>query len=83
MGPGRLGTNGPTRRRASGRAARRPGLQVRRPSAECSAGCRYVDADDLGEEALRAAGGPGPKSSTWTESRVLTVGMMADFAPRL
>ena len=63
----------------------RRGGPVLGPGAERSAGRGYVDVDDSEDEALRAAGGPGPKSSTWT-ARVRgapIVRMMADFVPRL
>ncbi len=53
---GRHGLDGPTRRRASGRAAWRPGLQT---GAERSTGLGCDGAED---EEQRAAGGPGPKS---------------------
>jgi hypothetical protein len=59
------------------------GGPVSGPGAEHRAGRGYVDPDDSEDEALRAAGGPGPKSSTWTERGALTVRVMAGFAPRL
>jgi hypothetical protein len=42
------------------------------PGAERSTGCGCVDADDSEDEARRAAGGPGLKSSTRTERGALT-----------
>jgi hypothetical protein len=51
------------------------------PGAERSTGRGCVDADDSEDEARRAAGGPGPKSSTRTERGALTNRMMAIFAP--
>ncbi len=62
---------------------RRGGL-VFGPGAERSAGRGCVDADDLEDEAQRAAGGPpaGQPTSTRTERRALTDRMMADIAPR-
>jgi hypothetical protein len=81
MEPGRLGTNGPTRRRAPGRAARRPGLRTR---SRAQRGQRmHRHGHDSENEARRAARGPGPKSSTRAERGALTDRMMAVFAPRL
>ena len=56
---GRLGLDGHTRRRASGRAAWRPGL---RTGAERSTGLGGEGAGDSEDGEQRAAGGPGPKS---------------------
>ena len=56
MEQGRLGANGTTRRRASGRAARKPGSSDPELSA---AGREWINAGDLEDEAQRAAGGPG------------------------
>ena len=75
---GRLGYDGPTRRRASGRAAWRPGLRI---GAERSTGRGCDCADDSEDEEQRAAGGPGPKSWIRPGSGVLTGRMTADFAP--
>jgi hypothetical protein len=61
----------------------RRGGPVPGPGAEHSAGRGNFDPDDSEDEALRAGGGPGPKSCTWTECGALTVRMMADFAQRL
>ncbi len=56
MARGRLGTNGPTRPRASGRAAQRPGLRTR---ILAQRGPRMSRGGRLGDEARRAAGGTG------------------------
>ena len=74
---GRLGYDGPTRRRTSGRAAWWPGL---RTGAELSKGRGCDCADDSEDEEQRAAGGPGPKSWIRPGSGVLTGRMTADFA---
>ena len=77
---GRLGYDGPTRRRTSGRAAWRPGP---RTGAERSTGrgcdCGADDSKSEDEE-QRATGGPGPKSWIRSGSGVLTGRMTADFA---
>ena len=74
---GRLGYDGPARRRASGRAAWRPGL---RTGAERRTGRGCDHADDSEDEEQRAAGGPGPKSWIRPGRGVLTGRMTADFA---
>ena len=60
----------------------RRGGPVFGPGAERSAGRGCVDADDSEDEAQRAAGGPGPPTSTRAERGALTDRMMADIAPR-
>jgi hypothetical protein len=59
---GRLGLDGPTRRRKSGCAAWRPGLRTGADSAERSTGLGCDGAEDPEDEEQRAAGRPGPKS---------------------
>jgi len=81
---GRLGLDGPTRRRASGRAAWRPGL---RTGAERSTGPGCDGAEDSEDEEQRAAGGPGPKSwirpversAHWSDDGGLCTVARADF----
>jgi hypothetical protein len=77
MESGRLGITGPP---GGEHPAVRRGGPVSGPGAERSAGRGCVNSDDSEDEARRAAGGPGPKSSTRTERRALTVRMMAAFA---
>ena len=81
---GRLGLDGPTRRRASGRAAWRPGL---RTGAERSTGPGCNGAGDSEDEEQRAAGGPGPKSwirpversAHWSDDGGICTVARADF----
>ncbi len=79
MEPGHLGTNGPTRWRTTA-GGRGP---IFGPGAERSTGRGCVNADDSEDEARRAAGGPGPKSSTRTERGALTDLTMAVFRQQL
>jgi hypothetical protein len=81
---GRLGLDGPTRRKASGRAAWRPGL---RTGAERSTGLGCDGTEDSEDGEQRAAGGPGPKSwirpversAHWLDDGGLCTVARADF----
>ena len=74
---GRLGPTGPP---GGEHPAVRRGSPVFGLGAERSAARGYVNADDSEDEAQRAAGGPGPKSSIRDERGVLINRMMADIA---
>ena len=74
---GRLGPTGPL---GGEHPAVRRGSPVFGLGAERSAARGYVNADDSEDEAQRAAGGPGPKSSIRDGRGVLINRMMADIA---